>query len=78
MHWFEFDTVAFSVFTDYMKMFAIIASPLLQDALAALTQKIICLAQYLEALPLLLSMHVNMQVVQWELRYQVEVFLKKL
>lgn len=77
MHSFDFDTIAFSVFTDYMKMFAIIASLLLQDALAALTQKIICLAQYLEALPLLLSMQVNMQVVQWELRFQVEAFLKK-
>jgi hypothetical protein len=43
-----------------MKMFAVIASLLLQDVLAALTQKIIYQAQYLEALPLLLSMHVNM------------------
>jgi hypothetical protein len=78
MHWFEFDITTFFVFTDYMKMFAVIASLLLQDALDALTQKIICLAQYLEALPLLLSMHVNMQVVQGELQYQVEVYLRKL
>jgi hypothetical protein len=77
MHWFESDITAFSVLTDYMKMFAVIAS-LLQDALDALTQKIICLAQYPEALPLLLSVHVNMQVVQRQLRHQVEVYLKKL
>jgi hypothetical protein len=61
-----------------MKMFAVIASLLLQDALDAQTQKIICLAQYLEAPPLCLSVHVNMWVVQQELQYQVEVYLKKL
>jgi hypothetical protein len=61
-----------------MKVFVLIASPLLLEVSAVLIQKIICLAQYLEALPLLHLMHVNMQVVQQEIQHQAEVFLKKL
>jgi hypothetical protein len=40
-------------FADCMKVFVVIVKPLLLEVLAVLTQKIICLAQYLEALPLL-------------------------
>jgi len=61
-----------------MKVFVVIVKPLLLEVLAVLTQKIICPAQYLEALPLLHLMHVNLQVVQWESQHQVEVFLKNL
>jgi hypothetical protein len=57
---FELHTMTFFIFTGCMKMFVVIASPLLQVVSAALTQKIICRVQYLEALPLLRSMHINM------------------
>jgi hypothetical protein len=43
-----------------MKMFVVTPSPHLQEVLAVLTQKIIYLALYLEALPLLHLMPVNM------------------
>jgi hypothetical protein len=55
----SFDTAAFSMCAGCMKMCAVTASPPLQEVLAALTQKIICLPQCLEALQLLPSMHVN-------------------